>query len=89
MDDEKKAQKVLEEIESFVSNGKGFRKYSSLDMIRFVKFVADTPDVLDLSPIEMLRSYDRFFPEKTASEKLENLNKFCSELFDCLPEDEA
>lgn len=51
---------------------KGIRKYSKIDLLRFVKFAEENAD---LKPIELLKAYDTQYPELSSKEKLINSAK--------------
>ena len=72
MEKEEKARQILEEIENNITEGRGIRKYTSIDLIRFAKMKANYPDIPN---IVLIRMYNSLNPEKSAVEQLENLSK--------------
>ena len=48
------------------------RKYSRYDLIRFRNFSNENPNLI---PIELIKAYNKKYPELSAKEKLINLSK--------------
>lgn len=48
-------------------------KYSSIDMIRIVKFAKENPE---LKPIPLIKAYNEKYPEISEEQKLKNIKDF-------------
>lgn len=55
------------------------RMYTSYDMIKMSKFCHDN----NLKGIELLKAYNKQFPEKSAKEQVQNLMKALDTVCDC------
>lgn len=68
---EEKAKAIVEGLEMGINNGKMFRRYSKPDLIRFARMHEKQPD----KPFnELLKEYDKKYPELTAVQKLDNIS---------------
>ena len=63
---------VITEIEKAINNGKPFRRYTRIDLVKFHKFMLENPE---WNPYKATIFYDRITPELTDEQKLENIQK--------------
>lgn len=62
---------IVEGIEEALTDGKGIRKYTTLDMFRFAKMKMENPSVPHTT---LIRIYNEKYPELSNNQKLENLS---------------
>ena len=55
------------------------RRYSGLDLLRFRRFADENPD---LKPIDLVRAYNKKYPELSAKEQYENIVKMLKNMDD-------
>ena len=53
--------------------------YTSLDMIRMSKLCKE----VELKPVELMKEYNKRYPEKSAEEQILNLQKALDTICDC------
>ncbi len=54
------------------------RKYSALDLLRYKKFADKHPD---LKPVELIKLYNKYYPQLTAKQMYDNIMKFLNDDF--------
>ena len=80
-EEEKAAQAVLNEIEKSLTNGKGLRRYTRLDLVQFTWFW-EKERAKGVPIHKAISQYIPLMERTSATEKLENIRRWVSTIGD-------